>query len=96
MTVPGSSKVCVESEVTSKLTLDFDHCDIDTPHILGSAVLVDSGWDVVAGGVDIWETKDQFHFLFKVMTGDFDVAVRHAEHESRAAFRDYTEFNPKF
>jgi hypothetical protein len=59
-------------------------------------VLVDSGWDVVAGGVDIWETKDQFHFVFKVMTGDFDVAVRHAEHESRAAFRDYTEFNPKF
>jgi hypothetical protein len=45
--------------------------------------------------VDIWETKDQFHFVFKVMTGDFDVAVRHAEHESRAAFRDYTEFNPK-
>ena len=95
MTVPGSSKVCVESEVTSNLTLDFDHCDIGTHHILGSAVLVDSGWDVVAGGVDIWETKDQFQFVFKVMTGDFDVAVHHAEHESRAAFRDYTEFNPK-
>lgn len=76
MTVPGSSKVCVESEVTSKLTLGFDHCDIGTPHILGSAVLVDSGWDVVAGGVDIWETKDQFHFVSKVITGDFDVAVR--------------------
>jgi hypothetical protein len=58
-------------------------------------VLVDSGWDVVAGGVDIWETKDQFHFVFKVMTGDFDAAVHHAEHGSRAAFRDYTEFNHK-
>ncbi|MEI8213414.1 MAG: hypothetical protein WCI02_14805 [Planctomycetota bacterium] len=76
MTVPGASRVRVEAETTDKLTLGFDHCDIGTPKISGSARLVESGWDVVAGGVDIWETGDQFHFVFKAMTGDFDVAVR--------------------
>jgi hypothetical protein len=76
MTVQGTPNDCVESEITSKSTFGFDHCDIGTPHISGSAKQVDSGWDVVAGGVDIWETEDQFHFVFKMMTGDFDVAVR--------------------
>ena len=76
MTLSGTSRICIESEATNDLTLGFDHCDIGTPRILGSAKLVDSGWDVVAGGVDIWETEDQFHFVSKTMTGDFDVAVR--------------------
>ena len=29
-----------------------------------------------AGGTDIWEKADQFHFVFKDFSGDFDVAVR--------------------
>ena len=76
MTLPGTSSVRVESEITSKLTSTFTNCVIGAPQIQGSARLVDSGWDVVAGGVDIWESSDQFHFVHKSMTGDFDVAVR--------------------
>lgn len=76
MTASGASRDRIESEVTNRLTLGFDHGDIGAPQILGSAKLVDSGWDIVAGGVDIWEAEDQFHFVHKVMSGDFDVAVR--------------------
>ena len=37
---------------------------------------VDGGWELVAGGADIWEKSDQFHFVFKPLSGDFDIAVR--------------------
>lgn len=76
MTKPGASNLRGDCEVTNKLTSGFENCDIGTPQLMGSATWVDSGWDVVAGGVDIWEKEDQFHFVFKAMTGDFDVAVR--------------------
>ena len=54
----------------------FTSLDIGSPAVQGSATPVGTGWDVVAGGADIWERSDQFHFVFTDKTGDFDVAVR--------------------
>ena len=54
----------------------FINLDIGSPQLAGSAKLVKDGWDLVAGGVDIWEKSDQFHFVCKQMSGDFDIAVR--------------------
>jgi hypothetical protein len=54
----------------------FANVDVGSPRLAGSARAVDAGWDLVAGGVDIWESSDQFHFVFKDVAGDFDVAVR--------------------
>lgn len=33
-------------------------------------------FDVRAGGTDIWNTQDGFHFIHQQITGDFDVRVR--------------------
>jgi hypothetical protein len=55
---------------------DFSHLDVGSPTLRGSARQVDTGWDLLAGGQDIWEKSDQFHFVSKQMSGDFDVAVR--------------------
>jgi hypothetical protein len=44
--------------------------------LAGSAKQVANGWDIVAGGADIWENSDQFHFVHKQIAGDFDIAVR--------------------
>jgi hypothetical protein len=33
-------------------------------------------FDVVAGGSDIWNSADAFHFVYQPLTGDFDVKVR--------------------
>jgi hypothetical protein len=54
----------------------FRNLDIGSPRLAGSAKQVETGWDVVAGGADIWETSDQFHFAQKQIAGDFDMAVR--------------------
>lgn len=50
--------------------------DIGSPQRAGSASPVTGGWDITAGGTDIWEKSDQFHFVCQDLCGDFDVAVR--------------------
>jgi len=54
----------------------FSNLDVGSPHLAGSSRQVESGWDVAAGGADIWEKSDQFHFVCKQITSDFDIAVR--------------------
>lgn len=54
----------------------FANLDIGSPELAGSASPVEKGWDITAGGADIWNKTDQFHFVFREMSGDFDVAVR--------------------
>jgi hypothetical protein len=56
--------------------MPFAHADVGSPVIPGSANSLETGWDLTAGGTDIWETSDQFHFVFKDFPDDFDVAVR--------------------
>jgi hypothetical protein len=54
----------------------FFDLDIGSPQLGGSAKQVEAGWDLIAGGADIWEKSDQFHFLCKQISTDFDIAVR--------------------
>ena len=54
----------------------FANVDVGSPSLAGSVTAVDAGWDLVAGGVDIWDSADQFHFVFEDVAGDFDIAVR--------------------
>lgn len=54
----------------------FSDLDIGSPQLTGSVKQVEDGWDLVAGGVDIWDKSDQFHFVYKQVAGDFDIAVR--------------------
>ena len=55
---------------------DFTNGDVGLPALSGSAKPVGHGWDIVAGGTDIWEKADQFHFVYKSFSGDFDIAIR--------------------
>jgi hypothetical protein len=41
----------------------------------GEATLDDAEATLIAGGDDIWNNADQFTFLYKEISGDFDVAV---------------------
>jgi regulation of enolase protein 1 (concanavalin A-like superfamily) len=50
--------------------------DIGNPRIPGSMLNISEGISITAGGADIWGTKDQFHFVYKKHTGDFDFIAR--------------------
>ncbi len=57
----------------------FSSTDLGSPKISGRATSTPNGWEVQAGGADIWGTSDQFHFVHQQRTGDFDVMVRVAD-----------------
>lgn len=54
----------------------FFNLDVGSPQLGGSVKQVQDGWDLIAGGADIWEKSDQFHFLYQQISSDFDIAVR--------------------
>src|SRR5678816_4684724 len=60
----------------STQTAGFFNLDVGKPELVGSARQVEAGWDIIAGGADIWEKSDQLHFVCKQVSGDFDIAVR--------------------
>lgn len=56
--------------------VNFISEDIGNIDLKGSIEKVDAGYDVNAGGKDIWGTSDQFHFSYVTIHDDFDMAVR--------------------
>lgn len=66
----------MKSNASASHAAGFSNLDIGSPQLAGSAKPVEDGWDIVAGGADIWEKSDQFHFVQKQVAGDFDIAVR--------------------
>ena len=84
---PSTSNLHAESRQSAGFSTDmnpssiinaasFSNLDVGSPQVGGSAKTIDAGWDMLAGGADIWGKSDQCHFVFKEITGDFDIAVR--------------------
>ncbi len=75
-TMPNPIPASDSRSVPEQPIKDFANVDVGSPELAGSATPTGSGWDVIAGGADIWESADQFHFIFREISGDFDIAVR--------------------
>ena len=54
----------------------FKHTEIGNPALAGSSSSEDNGISIIAGGADIWGTKDEFGFSYFEQTGDFDIVSR--------------------
>lgn len=55
-----------------------DHSDIGAPAIAGAATY-DAGsreYTIAAGGVNMWGQRDEFHFVWKRIAGDFTIQAR--------------------
>ena len=50
--------------------------DIGNPVIEGKFSYTDKWISITAGGADIWGTKDEFHFAYHKMRGDFEMSVQ--------------------
>lgn len=55
-----------------------NHGDIGSPKITGSATYnaVSQEYSITASGVNMWENRDEFHFVWKRMSGDFILRAR--------------------
>lgn len=54
----------------------FKHTDIGYPLIAGTVKVSEDGFDITAGGADIWGVKDEFNFVYIEQNGDFDLVSR--------------------
>lgn len=54
------------------------HADVGAPKILGAATYngATEEYALSAGGVNMWAQRDEFHFAFRKMTGDFILQAR--------------------
>jgi regulation of enolase protein 1 (concanavalin A-like superfamily) len=50
--------------------------DIGSPAIAGSASYSNGTYTIKAGGADVWGTADEFHYVYRSVSGDFDVVSR--------------------
>jgi hypothetical protein len=70
----------VSVQKTSKIKLlktkDFKHADVGNPSIEGTTTVTKEGFDITAGGADVWGVRDEFNFVYIEKTGDFDFAAR--------------------
>jgi len=73
--------VCAQSTQVNKErklipAKDFIIADIGNPALAGTVKISDDGFDITAGGADIWGTKDEFTFVYVENSGDFDLVSR--------------------
>ncbi len=57
------------------MNIELTGIDIGEP-IKGSTIKSENGFDLSAGGEDIWTSKDQFHFAYLAHDNDFDLSAR--------------------
>jgi len=77
----GSAQDIQKSTIKSKKgkpvpVENFKHTDIGNPAISGTVTVKDNGFDITAGGVDIWGAKDEFNYVYIEKVGDFDLVSR--------------------
>ena len=65
------------SEKGKSLSLkSLSQTDIGKPAKTGSAEIVGNELKIMAGGADVWGKRDEFHFSYKQLKGDFDISVQ--------------------
>jgi hypothetical protein len=50
--------------------------DIGSPHLSGGTTQSAAGVEIVAGGEDIWGTRDEFHFAYVPVSGNCELSAR--------------------
>ena len=61
---------------TTTLPAPWTSRDLGSPALAGSASAAGGTFTVAAGGIDIWGTSDQFHFVYQPLQGDVEVIAR--------------------
>jgi hypothetical protein len=50
--------------------------DVGSPRLRGKTIHSAQGVEIVAGGEDIWGTRDEFHFVYALVSGHVELSAR--------------------
>ena len=74
VTAQNIQKSVIKSKKAKSVSPEnFNHADIGNPAIAGTMTKSGNGFDITAGGADIWGKKDEFTFVYIERSGDFDL-----------------------
>ncbi len=72
----ATDTITVNPAATTSLPAPMTAIDIGAPAIKGSTTYAQGVFTVRAGGADIWDVSDQFHFVYQPLNGDGEVIAR--------------------
>jgi hypothetical protein len=96
--------VTVTKAPAAALPAPWQNKDVGNPTLVGAASYANGSFSVTGAGIDIWDTNDQFHYVYQPLTGNGQIIARitsqsrtHASakagvmiKESTTAFAPYT------
>lgn len=77
--VAGTAATAVVSQVSVRgigVPAPWRAGDVGGPAIPGSVSAAQGAYTINAAGRDVWNTADQFHFVYQQVSGDVDVSMR--------------------
>jgi regulation of enolase protein 1 (concanavalin A-like superfamily) len=78
----GPSNQAPVTTLASSLPAGWSDSDIGAPSRSGSASYASGVYTVYGSGNDIWNTADQFHFVYRTLTADGTIIARVASQQS--------------
>jgi len=78
-----SSEVFVQTNAQS---LCWQSRDIGSVGAVGTASSASCAWTIEGSGVDIWDTTDEFHYVYRSLSGDGQIIARVASVENTNAW----------
>jgi hypothetical protein len=75
-TTSAAASVTVGAPGASALPAPWVAGDLGSPATAGSTAYASGAFAVAAGGLDIWNTSDQFRFVYQPLAGDGEVVAR--------------------
>ena len=72
----SSSNSTVTVTSSAAIPPPWTAADIGSPALSGSSTYSNSVFSVDVGGVDIWNTSDEFHFIYQPIAGDVEIVAR--------------------
>jgi hypothetical protein len=64
------------------LPVPWRNQDVGAPGLAGSTVYANGAFTVRGSGSDIWNTSDQFHFVYQKIEGDIEITARVASQQN--------------
>jgi regulation of enolase protein 1 (concanavalin A-like superfamily) len=71
-----SAAVSITVSSGTAIPTPWTAADIGNPALSGSSSYTNGVFGVDVGGVDIWNTSDQFHFIYQPIAGDVEIVAR--------------------
>jgi regulation of enolase protein 1 (concanavalin A-like superfamily) len=72
----SAARTVTVTDATLGVPAPWTAADVGSPALAGSATYANGVFSVSAAGTDIWNTADQFHFVYQPVAGDVDIVAR--------------------